>query len=74
MGKRIYNHEKLLIVFVTQKLGLLFCLKFLLQYSHPATIVKKGEILTNHHKNKLENIKTITIGYARVSSTDNRKN
>ena len=39
----------------------------------PATIVKKGEILTNHHKNKLENIKTITIGYARVSSTDNRQ-
>ena len=39
----------------------------------PATIVKKGEILTNHHKNKLENIKTMTIGYARVSSTDNRQ-
>ena len=39
----------------------------------PATIVKKGEILINHHKNKLENIKTITIGYARVSSTDNRQ-
>ena len=29
--------------------------------------------MTNHHKNKLENIKTITIGYARVSSTDNRQ-
>ena len=39
----------------------------------PATIVKKGEILINHHKNKLENIKTITIGYARVSSSDNRQ-
>ena len=39
----------------------------------PATIVKKGEILTNHHKNKLENIKIMTIGYARVSSTDNRQ-
>ena len=39
----------------------------------PATIVKKGEILTNHHKNKLENIKTMTSGYARVSSTDNRQ-
>ena len=29
--------------------------------------------MTNHHKNKLENIKTIAIGYARVSSTDNRQ-
>ncbi|WP_138101061.1 recombinase family protein [Streptococcus australis] len=29
--------------------------------------------MTNHHKNKLENIKTMTIGYARVSSTDNRQ-
>ena len=29
--------------------------------------------MTNHHKNKLENIKTITIGYARVSSSDNRQ-
>ena len=29
--------------------------------------------MTNHNKNKLENIKTITIGYARVSSTDNRQ-
>ena len=29
--------------------------------------------MTNHHKNKLENTKTITIGYARVSSTDNRQ-
>lgn len=29
--------------------------------------------MTNHHNNKLENIKTITIGYARVSSTDNRQ-
>ena len=29
--------------------------------------------MTNHRKNKLENIKTITIGYARVSSTDNRQ-
>lgn len=29
--------------------------------------------MTNHHKNKLENIKTRTIGYARVSSTDNRQ-
>lgn len=29
--------------------------------------------MINHHKNKLENIKTITIGYARVSSTDNRQ-
>ena len=29
--------------------------------------------MTNYHKNKLENIKTITIGYARVSSTDNRQ-
>ena len=29
--------------------------------------------MTNHHKNKLENNKTITIGYARVSSTDNRQ-
>lgn len=29
--------------------------------------------MTNHHKNKLEKIKTITIGYARVSSTDNRQ-
>lgn len=29
--------------------------------------------MTNHHKNKLENIETITIGYARVSSTDNRQ-
>ena len=36
-------------------------------------MVKKGEISTNHHKNKLENTKTITIGYARVSSTDNRQ-
>lgn len=35
--------------------------------------MKKGEILTNHHKNNLENIKTISIGYARVSSTDNRQ-
>ena len=40
---------------------------------YPATIVKKGEILTNYHKNKLENIKNITIGYARVSLTDNRQ-
>lgn len=29
--------------------------------------------MINHHKNKLENIKTIAIGYARVSSTDNRQ-
>jgi resolvase len=29
--------------------------------------------LTNYHKNKLENIKNITIGYARVSLTDNRQ-
>jgi resolvase len=29
--------------------------------------------LANHHKNKLENIKTIAIGYARVSSTDNQQ-
>lgn len=29
--------------------------------------------MTNHHKNNLENIKTIAIGYARVSSTDNRQ-
>lgn len=29
--------------------------------------------MTNHHKKKLENIKTMTIGYARVSSTDNRQ-
>lgn len=29
--------------------------------------------MTNYHKNKLENIKNITIGYARVSSTDNRQ-
>ena len=29
--------------------------------------------MTNHHNNRLENIKTITIGYARVSSTDNRQ-
>ena len=29
--------------------------------------------MTNHHKNKLENIKTMSIGYARVSSTDNRQ-
>lgn len=29
--------------------------------------------MTNYHKNKLENIKTITIGYARVSSSDNRQ-
>ena len=29
--------------------------------------------MTNHHKNKLENIKIMTIGYARVSSTDNRQ-
>ena len=29
--------------------------------------------MTNHHKNKLENIQTITIGYARVSSSDNRQ-
>lgn len=29
--------------------------------------------MTNHHKNKLENIKTITIGYVRVSSSDNRQ-
>ena len=43
---------------------------FLLKYSYPATIVRKGEILTNHHTNKFE---TITIGYARVSSTDNRQ-
>lgn len=54
-------------------MGLFFYFNSLLKYSYPATIVKKGEILTNHHKNKLENIKTITIGYARVSSTDNRQ-
>lgn len=29
--------------------------------------------MTNYHKNKLENIKNITIGYARVSLTDNRQ-
>ena len=29
--------------------------------------------MTNHHKNNLDNIKTIAIGYARVSSTDNRQ-
>ena len=29
--------------------------------------------MTNHHKNNVENIKTIAIGYARVSSTDNRQ-
>lgn len=29
--------------------------------------------MTNHHKNNLENIKTIAIGYARVSLTDNRQ-
>lgn len=29
--------------------------------------------MINHHKNKLENIETITIGYARVSSSDNRQ-
>ena len=56
-----------------QTVGLLFCLNFLLQYNYPATIIKKGEILTNHHKNKLENIQNIAIGYARVSSTDNRQ-
>lgn len=54
-------------------MGLFFYFNSLLKYSYLATIVKKGEILTNHHKNKLENIKTITIGYARVSSTDNRQ-
>ena len=50
--------------------GLFHFVNFSLKYSNTATIVKKGEILTNHHKNKLENI---TIGYARVSSTDNRQ-
>lgn len=29
--------------------------------------------MTNYHKNKLENIKNITIGYARVSLTDSRQ-
>ena len=29
--------------------------------------------MTNHNTNKQENIETITIGYARVSSTDNRQ-
>ena len=51
-------------------MGLFHFVNFSLKYSNTATIVKKGEILTNHHKNKLENI---TIGYARVSSTDNRQ-
>lgn len=58
---------------LAKTVGLFFYLNSLLKYSYPATIVKKGEILINHHKNKLENIKTITIGYARVSSTDNRQ-
>ena len=58
---------------LAKTVGLFFYLNSLLKYSYPATIVRKGEILINHHKNKLENIKTITIGYARVSSTDNRQ-
>ena len=29
--------------------------------------------MTTHNTNKQENIETITIGYARVSSTDNRQ-
>ena len=38
MGRKKYNHKKLLIVSTTQKLGLLFCLKFLLQYNYLAII------------------------------------
>ena len=45
MGRKKCNHKKLLIVFATQKLGLLFYLKFLLQYNHLVAIVKKRESL-----------------------------